>query len=256
MEIISSMSKFLELLHEDVKTNKPSYYTITNYSDRPEKTFTILKVYLDERGFLKKYQRVGKLEITNQTNRFAFILDEIKKAFTNQHRISLQYDLYANILFYVTINNVKICLDFMCSGNEQRWKLNTAKELTKPIAFSSFLEMLLDAVKNNKSFSYNICNYDKCIYRYDHELDGNIFSASGTYDNLPGDCVYLEIPQVNKYDFIFDEIRKTFPNHTLFAVSSRVIRISINKNSKIYLIFDVYDWENWTFEKINELGLK
>ena len=248
METIT-MSNFLEMLLEDVKTNKSSKYTISNYeywlrNDR--NTFTIKKL-LNDRDKSLTNKKIAALKITPpQANNFDFILDEIKKAFPNQYRLILKYDLYAKELINVVINTVVICLDYVGFEDGEDWLVSTAKELTKPIAFSKFLEMLCNAAKNGKQLEYTINNYDMCIYRYDHELDGNIFSAFGKYGDVIGDYVYLEIPQEKKYDFILDEIKKAFPNqYTLFYENTK-IHISL-ENIDIYLNFSGMAGENWIY---------
>lgn len=261
METIT-MSNFLEMLLEDVKTNKSSKYTISNYeywlrNDR--NTFTIKKL-LNDRDKSLTNKKIAALKITPpQANNFDFILDEIKKAFPNQYRLILKYDLYAKELINVVINTVVICLDYVGFEDGKDWLVSTAKELTKPIAFSSFLEILLDAVKNDKRLTYTIYNYDMCIYRHDHEFDGNIFSASGKYDDVIGDFVYLEIPQENKYDFIFEEIKKVFSNqYEIFSVKTLSgtyeILISI-KNVHIYLNYASFAGDHWIYCISKELGL-
>ncbi len=245
----TTMSDFLKMLLEDVKTNKSSKYAISDYSGfiylpRPDSTFTIQK----------EYKTVAYLKVPKD-NKFDFILDEIKKTFPNQYKLILGYDFYAKELIYVVINTVVICLNYAKFGDGKSWLLNTAKELTKPIAFSNFLEMLLDAAKNGKQLNYTISNYDMCIYRKDHELDGNIFSAFGEYDNLVKEYVYLEIPQANKYDFIFNEIRKAFPNQYMLSSVNHRINISI-KDVEIYLFYEGTDGERWMFYTLQELGLE
>ena len=257
METIT-MSKFLESLQKDVKKCKRGLgYIIYDYDYRRQydrNTFAIDKITDSDSPFYPEYETFANLKITPHANNFDFILDEIKKVFPNQYRL-----LYAKKNIYVVVGTVVILLKYEAVGDGKGWLLNTAKELTKPIAFSNFLEMLLNATENGNSVSYTIYNYDMCISRYDH-FDGNIFSASGEYGDIYDDVVYLEIPKFNKYDFIFEEIRKVLLRIQYpYSISSRYngINFSIGASSHISLSLRYYgeDGEQWIIFTKRKLGI-
>ena len=113
----------------------------------------------------------------------------------------------------------------------------------KTINLSNFLQILLEDVKAKRSVCYTIS-----------EDEGkNIF----TVKEKLGDKIYLEIPEDNKYDVLFNKITETFSGkYELMSMHSfsgeYVIYIIIN-HITVGLEYNSQSGRNWINTKYSEI---
>ena len=113
----------------------------------------------------------------------------------------------------------------------------------KTINLDSFCTKLSKDVEANRSTCYNISEYSL----------KNIFTVS----EKVGDEIYLEIPEYNKYDVLFNKITETFSGqYELASVHTLVGEYEIDiVIDNIIIVFNYYTktGKNWVYKMYSQI---